>query len=92
MQDVILSIRAATACVKLQAFERPILQVEWYFHEYRERDADNFQARFKYGQDALVKVGLLSKDSSPYLTVLPPIFSIKPEHPEGLWIRIWEEA
>ena len=49
------------------AFEKARLDLTFVFPAKRKRDIDNMIARFKAGQDALVKAGLLPDDSPEYL-------------------------
>ena len=50
-------------------FRRPVLSLTFVFPNHRERDEDNLRARFKCGQDMVVRAGLILEDNMRYLKV-----------------------
>lgn len=53
-------------------FRRPVLSLTFVFPSYRQRDEDNLRARFKVGQDMLVRAGLIREDDMKHLKVNRP--------------------
>jgi len=51
----------------LPVFDRARLDLTFVFPTNRRRDEDNMRARFKPGQDALVKAGIVADDKPEHL-------------------------
>ncbi len=52
-------------------YQYATLEITCIVAQNRVRDDDNWKARFKPGQDALVSAGIIAFDDSAHITVLP---------------------
>jgi hypothetical protein len=59
-------------------FRRPVLSLTFVFPSYRQRDEDNLRARFKVGQDILVRAGLIRQDDMKHLKINRPKIVVDP--------------
>jgi len=71
-------------------FGKVELELLFIVAEERVRDADNWLARQKAGQDALVEVGLIAKDDSEHLTVKSIKFEVDRKRAPATVIRVTE--
>jgi len=73
-------------------FRRPVLSLTFVFPSYRDRDEDNLRARFKVGQDMLVRAGLIRQDDMKHLKVNRPKIRIDPARAPLTIIELAEES
>ena len=59
------------------AFERIQITYTFIVPTNRRRDGDNWIARMKPAQDALVKAGVVSDDTHEHVAVMPPRFVVE---------------
>ena len=59
-----------------QPYEYAEIAVTCIVAQKRVRDADNWAARFKPGQDALVLAGIIARDDTEHLRVMPMQFVV----------------
>jgi hypothetical protein len=76
---------------EFQPFRHPVVQLTFVFSRKAIRDEDNLRARFKSGQDALVKAEIFNQDDMAHLEVNRPIILVDPQRAPMTVIEIEEK-
>lgn len=76
--------------VPVKPYRYAIITVTCLVKQRRTRDEDNWRARFKPGQDALVAVGLIARDDTDHIRLRPLKFVKDKERAPATVIQIQE--